>query len=73
MITGLMIRIVQCLRGYVSSGVPKRAACYEDSCSTLRLPSYIISACFDPKSLLKRILALVAVTDSVLSILNKDD
>ena len=39
----------------------------------LGLPSYVVSACFDPKSLLKRILALVAVADSVLSILDEDD
>lgn len=64
---------IQCLRGYVCSSVSKRAACNENSCSMLRLPSYIVSACFDPESLLKRILALIAVADSVLSILDEDD
>lgn len=39
----------------------------------LRLPSCVVTACFDPKSLLKRILALVAVADSVLSILDEND
>lgn len=69
----LEVSNIQCLRGYVCSSVSKRAACNENSCSMLGLPSYVVSACFNSKSLLKRILALVAVADSMLSILDEDD